>query len=350
MLVLDTTSKTITAKLDVNPATPLFWVTTWADNNSTTFTEGAYDGVLGDTSANTIVSAPASSTRRIVKSINIQNPNSTQVNVTIGYVNSLATPTTKVVAKVILNAGDTWTTDGTFDKSGQIKYVYGSVDVTNITGVLQINNGGTGQTTSTEAFNVLSPLSNEGDLLYRYNGSSAPLTIGSAGQVLTSYLGYPSWRTLSYISAYPSGTGIVTVSGGSAWGTTITTPSGSLVGNTAVQTLDNKRINPRVTLNLSGAVSSPYQPNIDSYDLIAIKNLSTSPLVFNTPTGVLSDGFKLMFRISDNGISRNLDFTAYIAVGVTPPTSTTPSKVTYVGAIYNADQNRWEIIATGVQA
>jgi hypothetical protein len=50
MLVLDTTSKSITAVLSAAPATnQLNYVTTWADNNGTTFTEGAFDGVTNST-------------------------------------------------------------------------------------------------------------------------------------------------------------------------------------------------------------------------------------------------------------------------------------------------------------
>ena len=41
---------------------------------------------------------------------------------------------------------------------------------------------------------------------------------------------------------YPSGTGIVTVSGGTAWGTTLTAPASAIVGISDTQTLTNKSI------------------------------------------------------------------------------------------------------------
>jgi hypothetical protein len=41
---------------------------------------------------------------------------------------------------------------------------------------------------------------------------------------------------------YPSGTGIAVVSGGTAWGTTLTAPSGTIVGTSDTQTLTNKTI------------------------------------------------------------------------------------------------------------
>ena len=74
MIVLDSTSKSITvvmsgAAATTNPA----YTTAYADNNGTSFTEGATDGVLSGTTPVTIISAPASSTRRIVNTITIEN-------------------------------------------------------------------------------------------------------------------------------------------------------------------------------------------------------------------------------------------------------------------------------------
>ena len=46
----------------------------------------------------------------------------------------------------------------------------------------------------------------------------------------------------------------------------------------------------------------------------------------------------------------NVQTTQYTAIGVTIPTSTTVSKMTYVGCIYNAANTRWDVIAVTTQA
>lgn len=146
MIVLDTTSKSITvvmsgAAATTNPS----YTTAYADNNGTSFTEGASDGVLNGTTAVTVVSAPASSTRRIVNTITVENNDTAAVTLTIGYVNGA---NTRVLAKVTLQVGDTWTTSGAYDTNGNLKQIMGTVNLaTQVTGTLPIANGGTGATT-----------------------------------------------------------------------------------------------------------------------------------------------------------------------------------------------------------
>jgi hypothetical protein len=148
MLVLDTTTKSIVAVLAgaITTTNPDFTVA-FADNTGTTFTEGANDGAFNGTSSVTIVAAPAASTRRIVKSITIENRDTAAVTVTLSYNNNA---TLRTVVKVTLQVGDTWTTDGTFDTNGNLKQIIGTVNLaTQITGTLPVANGGTGGTTST---------------------------------------------------------------------------------------------------------------------------------------------------------------------------------------------------------
>ena len=154
ILVLDATTKSIVVAMSGAAATtnPDF-TAAWADNNGTTFTEGATDGALNGTSSVTLVAAPASSTRRTIKNITIENKDTAAVTLTISYNNN---STLRTIAKVTLNVGDTWTTDGSYDTNGSLKQTVGTVNLSSgVTGTLAVANGGTGVTSSTGSGSVV---------------------------------------------------------------------------------------------------------------------------------------------------------------------------------------------------
>jgi hypothetical protein len=153
LLILDATTKSIEVAMSGAAATtnPDF-TAAWADDTGSAFTEGATDGALNGTSAVTLVAAPASSTRRVIKTITIENKDTAAVTLTISYNNN---GTLRTIAKVTLNIGDTWTTDGTFDTNGSFKQTLGAVNVSTVTGTLPVANGGTGVTTSTGTGSVV---------------------------------------------------------------------------------------------------------------------------------------------------------------------------------------------------
>ena len=171
--------------------------------------------------------------------------------------------------------------------------------------------------------------------------------VGTSGQVLQSNAtSAPTWVT-PVPMVYPTGTGIAVVTSGTSWGTTLTAPSGTIVGTTDTQTLTNKRIDPRV---VSAASASSLTPSVATADVYAYTALAAG-LTINAPTGTPVDGDKLMFRLLDNGTSRALTWDGtYTVIGVTLPTATTISKTTYVGCIYNANNTRWDVIAVTTQA
>lgn len=106
MIILDATNKTITAVLAgaITTAQPESSAA-WADDNGTTLVEGATNIALNSTTPVTLVGAPGSSTRRIVKDIYIENKDTVAVVLTVMYNNN---GTTYNIEKVTLAAGQSW--------------------------------------------------------------------------------------------------------------------------------------------------------------------------------------------------------------------------------------------------
>lgn len=154
LLVLDATTKSIVCAMSGAATTtnPDF-TAAWADNTGSAFTEGSTDGALNGTNSVTLVAAPGASTRRAIKTITIQNRDTAAVTVTVSYNNN---GTLRTIAKVTLQVGDTWTTDGSFDSTGSFKQSVVSVNLASqVFGTLPVANGGTGVTTSTGTGNVV---------------------------------------------------------------------------------------------------------------------------------------------------------------------------------------------------
>ena len=128
-------------------------------------------------------------------------------------------------------------------------------------------------------------------------------------------------------------------------------PSGTVVGTTDTQTLSSKRIDPRAVA--AGATSGSLTPNGDTTDVFNAFGL-TGAITMLAPSGTPVDGQKLMLRFEDNGTGRGITWTtssgAYRAVGITLPTTTVASKVTYVGCVYNSTDIFWDAVATVTQA
>jgi len=107
--VLDATTRALKITIDAGAGADVQFVATYADSTSTTFTKGSSQGVSNGSTAVDVVSAPAASTRRVVKAISFYNANATDPRtVTFDYDDN-GTPYT--IAKFTLQAGQSWYTE-----------------------------------------------------------------------------------------------------------------------------------------------------------------------------------------------------------------------------------------------
>lgn len=109
----------------------------------------------------------------------------------------------------------------------------------------------------------------------------------------------------------------------------------------STNTLTNKRITPRIVTTTDDATAVIDCDVTDQYQLTAIAN----DTVF-TVTGTPTAGQKLIVRLKDAGVTKNLTWTGFTARGATPPAATTAGKYHYVGFIYNATASTWDCVAS----
>jgi hypothetical protein len=248
--------------------------------------------------------------------------------------------------------------------------------VVTLGGTLAVANGGTGQTSLSNvsvgsASNVAGGAANQ--LVYNTNpGVTAFL---AAPTVASTYLQWSGsalvWAALpASVSSFSAGTtgltpsvsttGAVTLAGtlgtanGGSGRTDLTYPTGpdTVAGIAATQTLTNKKITKRVSS--AATIASPLSWNSNNFDQY-VSTGQTTNLVIDVDAGAPTNGQVIIFRIKDNGISRSLTFTtglvnSFRAVGVVLPTTTVANKVLYVGAIYNANESRWDVVAVAQEA
>ena len=126
------------------------------------------------------------------------------------------------------------------------------------------------------------------------------------------------------------------------------TPSDSqiLTYETSTNLWKAKTWNPNVQSVTSSATVTPVATN----NAVVI-TAQAAALTLANPTGAWVEGQSLIIRIKDNGVARTINFdTNYRAIGVTLPTTTTASKTTYLGIIYNSTDTKWDVIGVTTQA
>jgi len=151
----------------------------------------------------------------------------------------------------------------------------------------------------------------------------------------------------------------IAYSTGTAWGTSLTAPTGTIVGTSDTQTLTNKRITQRVQSQTVASGSTTQTWSSDSYDQVNLTLSNTATVTLSLDSGTPVDGQKIMFRLKDDGTSRTFAFTSTgtncfrnAGTSVTlSGTATTASKLNYIGCIYNSSgTGTWDIVAFGQEA
>jgi len=303
-LILDAVTKTISLVLaGAKDTSDCDIVAAWADDTGTVFTEGSTDLVSNGTTPVEVIAAPGADTRRVIKSISVYNADAAPVTASISIISAGGT---RIIAKVTLAIGDTWTTDGTYDSDGSLKQIGGTAGPTGYTGY-------TGPIGPTGYTGYTGPDGDTGPTGYTgYTGADSTVT-GPTG-----YTGY---------TGYTGDTGAESV--------TLT--------NTV--TLTNKRITERLVTTTDDATSVIDIDTTDVYELTAVANATTFTL-----TGTPTDGQKLIVRFKDAGTTKGLTWTGFTAVGITLPTTTVVSKWHLVGCIYNLGATTWDAVAYSLEA
>ena len=172
-----------------------------------------------------------------------------------------------------------------------------------LAGTLAIANGGTGQTTQTAAFDALSPLTTKGDLIAHNGTNDVRVPVGTNGYVLTA--------------DSSAATGVAWAAAGSA----------------------------RV---VAVADATSITINADTTDIATQANTQAAgTLTINAPTGTLSNGQKLILRLTSTNIqtfSWNGVFAGSTDLAL-PSASSGSGKVDYLGFIYNSTATKWHLIA-----
>lgn len=140
------------------------------------------------------------------------------------------------------------------------------------------------------------------------------------------------------------------------------------LGTSTAPTIDTGTLNALVWDNTTGEVKQRAITSFDYYQTSITSSPAPAPVgshkeneyyltalaaiaKFAAPSGTPVNGNTLLIRIKDNGTARTLAWNSiYRAVGVTLPTTTTASRMLYIGCIYNGTDSKWDVVSVVEQA
>lgn len=177
LIVLDSTSRTLRAKMSNTPSSVQCSVTvTYADTTATTFVEGMYPIQLNGTTLVTILPAPASGTKRVVKSVMFFNDDTMTHTITLYMTDNI---TDYPITKISLPSGASWASD---DQTG---VNVGGAVTDGSKGDISVANGGDTWTIANSAVTLakMANLTSSKLIGRESSGSGVPQEIGVTGGI-----------------------------------------------------------------------------------------------------------------------------------------------------------------------
>lgn len=138
-------------------------------------------------------------------------------------------------------------------------------------------------------------------------------------------------------------TGLVVGNGTSAM-STVSAPSGTVVGTSDTQTLTNKTLQRRV---VTTATATSITINADTTDIALMANTQAAgTFTVNAPSGTPYEGQTLVFRMRSTNVqtfSWNAIFQGATSLSL-PTSSSGSSKYDYFGFMYNSIAAKWQLV------
>jgi hypothetical protein len=149
--------------------------------------------------------------------------------------------------------------------------------------------------------------------------------------------------TIWYNSAQ-TGAGIFFKDGNTAAIMAVPTGAGQLVSRTTTDTLTNKRVTQRV---VTVSNSTTLTPDGDNSDVsLQVNTQAAGTLTVAAPSGTPTDGQKLIIRVkSTNAQTYSFNATYRFSTTTAAPTTLAAGKTDYIGALWNATDSKWDVVA-----